>query len=749
MKPSNPSIPDPAGQPGTPQDTPPVAGRIEPTMWAPPLEPSLPPALQSAPDVKSLLQALKRRWVTAACLGITLGGIAAAAAWYLLSPQYNAEAKIQVRYNIDRIMERSGGLGNQTDFVTYLRTQAAKILSSPVINEALKQDDLKRLNLYAREKDPATWILEHLKIDVQEKSEIVTLSLASSDPDLSVKVVKAVTDAYMQRCVYAEEQLRNERYARVESAYEEQNKELQRLKKDLEDYRESHKILGPGVAATRMAELQNLLSIDTTQQTSIRLQISTEMGKLNALDAQIRKLKDPTLASPNLELALSTDPIYKELENNVNRMQTVVDDFEAKTSYLGPTGEKAITLLNTYRQRLYTRRKQIAEKIANMATAGPGDNGRESLHTNREQIANTVKSLEELSKHLSKEMEGLSVQLAKLKVEVPEQDTMAKKIENQQKIVDELHKARTAEQVDLRSEPRITVFQSSELQKKDIKKQLMGVIGAPLGTLLAVCAFLAFSEYRQRRIRSASEVSRGLGIRVVGAVPEVPHLERHLVGPGSEPDLEGHPVLESFDAIRTFLLRNGQANRIVMVTSAAAGEGKTTLASHLAGSLARAGRRTLFIDGDLRSPAAHQLFELPMQPGFSEVILAEVELADAIQTTALDGLSFIAAGQWDREVLYALARDGLEGIFEKLLQEFDFIVIDSHPVLAATDSLLIGQQVDSVLMSVRREVSQMPRVYTASQRMSSLGIRVLGAVVNGSDPEEVLAVASPGRAAVA
>ena len=123
-----------------------------------------------------------------------------------------------------------------------------------------------------------------------------------------------------------------------------------------------------------------------------------------------------------------------------------------------------------------------------------------------------------------------------------------------------------------------------------------------------------------------------------------------------------------------------------------------------------------------------------------------MEAADAVQTTPQDGLAVLAAGQWDREVMQALARDGLEGIFEKLREEFDFIVIDSHPVLAATDSLLIGQQADAVILSVLRDVSQTPRVYAASQKLAALGIRVLGAVVNGADPDEVFAAApAPAR----
>jgi len=242
-------------------------------------------------------------------------------------------------------------------------------------------------------------------------------------------------------------------------------------------------------------------------------------------------------------------------------------------------------------------------------------------------------------------------------------------------------------------------------------------------------------------VRSAGEISRGLGIRVVGAVPRMPHLERHLVGPTGESELEGTPVMESIDAIRTRLLHEAdvRSTRVVMVTSATGGEGKTTLAAALASSLARAGRKTLLLDGDLRRPTVHELFEVAQQPGFSEVLLGEIEVAEAAVESMQENLSILPAGQWDREVLLALSRDGLEGVFEKLAEEFDFIVVDSHPVLSATDALLLGRQADAVVLSVLREVSQMPRVYSAHQQLTGLGIRVLGAVVSATDPEEVFA----------
>jgi capsular exopolysaccharide synthesis family protein len=183
-----------------------------------------------------------------------------------------------------------------------------------------------------------------------------------------------------------------------------------------------------------------------------------------------------------------------------------------------------------------------------------------------------------------------------------------------------------------------------------------------------------------------------------------------------------------------------------MVTSAVSGEGKTTLASHLAGSLARSGRRTLLIDCDFRHPAVHQLFEVPLSPGFSEAVLGETHVMEVTRTTVVNGLSIIPAGQWDREVLQIMTREEVVAIFEKLKGEYDFIVMDSHPVLAATDALVIGQYADAVLLSLLRNMSQAHRVFAACQRLATLGIRILGAVVNGSRPDDWLGASYPARA---
>ncbi|MGL4553767.1 MAG: CpsD/CapB family tyrosine-protein kinase, partial [Gemmataceae bacterium] len=352
-----------------------------------------------------------------------------------------------------------------------------------------------------------------------------------------------------------------------------------------------------------------------------------------------------------------------------------------------------------------------------------------------------VSNLKSFEEKLRTQIEELARQAAKVPVLGPDYDRTASEIDRENDHVKQLYARLEAEKLEVRAQPRVAPFpQAAALMKADLKKQLLATAAAPVAILFAVAAGLAWLECGKRRVRRAGEISRGLGIRVVGAVPRQANLSKQLVGANGESELEGTPVMESIDAIRAALLHDAdsRSTRTVMVTSATSGEGKTTLAAALASSLARAGRKTLLLDGDLRRPTVHELFEVAPQPGFSEVLLDEVDLSDALLETPLENLWILPAGQWDREVLLALSRDGLQGVIERMSEEFDFILIDSHPVLEAADALLIGRQVDAVLLSVLSDVSQMPRVYAAQQQMANLGIRVLGAVVNAASPEEAL-----------
>jgi capsular exopolysaccharide synthesis family protein len=265
------------------------------------------------------------------------------------------------------------------------------------------------------------------------------------------------------------------------------------------------------------------------------------------------------------------------------------------------------------------------------------------------------------------------------------------------------------------------------------KKIAMSSAGG-VGSFLFVILLVSFLEWRTRRVDTVDQVVNELGMRVIGTVPAFPN-RANLRAAVEAGGANWRFVLnESINSTRTMLLHTArtQSMQVVMVTSATQGEGKTSLASQLATSMATAGMRTLIVDCDLRNPSVQKLFEVPLGPGVSEVLRQEVDVADAVQATAVPNLWVIPAGQCSNATIAALAQGHpMETLFNRLRGQFDFIIVDSCPVLPVADALLIGQHVDGVVFSIMQDISQLPKVMTATQKLNQLNIPLVGAVVNG------------------
>ena len=283
--------------------------------------------------------------------------------------------------------------------------------------------------------------------------------------------------------------------------------------------------------------------------------------------------------------------------------------------------------------------------------------------------------------------------------------------------------------VELKAPPRIRLVEKAKAPTlSDPMRRYKFTAAAAIGSLCAFLGLLSFLEFRTRRIDSADEVVVGLGMKLVGSLPALARARR-----GGGELVHQRLLIESIDAIRTMLLSASrfEALRLIMVTSALKGEGKTSLASHLATSLARAGRKTLLIDCDLRNSSATEVFDAPLCPGVCEFLREEATLDETIWQSPVNSLFLIPAGRCDPATIDLLSQDRLPDLFRTLRDRYDFIIVDTAPVLLVTDSLIISQHVDAVIFSILREVSQIPPVHAAYERLSSLGVRIFGAVVSG------------------
>jgi capsular exopolysaccharide synthesis family protein len=290
-------------------------------------------------------------------------------------------------------------------------------------------------------------------------------------------------------------------------------------------------------------------------------------------------------------------------------------------------------------------------------------------------------------------------------------------------------KLRSWEVQDEAGQDRVRMLQSAMSQEKinDFERYTIAVLGA-LTAFCSTCYGVALLEFRRRRLNSPADVDEGLGIRVLGVLPSVS--SRKAMLPGSPVAAQ---LSESIDGIRAILMHDSttQARQVVLVTSPASMEGCTTVASHLALSLTRAGRRTLLVDGDLREPSLHKLFGMPVEDGMCEVLRSEIDVAEAIRPTNTEGLWLMTAGQCDTDAVHALATDQLQPIFEKLRAEFDFVIIDGAPLLGLSDSISIGQHVDGAILTLLRDHSEIRKVLQSAELLKNMGIQLFGAVVNG------------------
>jgi polysaccharide biosynthesis transport protein len=242
------------------------------------------------------------------------------------------------------------------------------------------------------------------------------------------------------------------------------------------------------------------------------------------------------------------------------------------------------------------------------------------------------------------------------------------------------------------------------------------------------------------RFRSPEEMQAQLGVPVLAMVRKLEPLNQ--VGPGGiHVHVEPTGVeAESFRTLRTALaFAEGGASRLV-VTSTEPGDGKTTISVNLGTTIAQSGKRTLLIDADMRRPGLTPLVNLRGQRGLSTILRDSTPVADSIRQNLVPGflqnLDVIPAGPRPVNPMELLASDRFADLLAWAETVYDQIIVDSPPVLAVSDSAIIGRLVDGVVLTVRPEKNRRRLVVRAIESFPPLGVNVLGLAINNVDAEK-------------
>jgi capsular exopolysaccharide synthesis family protein len=254
------------------------------------------------------------------------------------------------------------------------------------------------------------------------------------------------------------------------------------------------------------------------------------------------------------------------------------------------------------------------------------------------------------------------------------------------------------------------------------------VLGLLLGGGIAVGR-----DWLDQTVRSAEEVTALLGLPVLGIVPAMArHARTQERGLKVFLQPESHEA-EAFRTVRTALFFGTPtvSAKTMLITSPAAGDGKSTLVSNLAIAIARAGQKTLILDADLRKPTQHVIFELDHpERSLSNVLAGRMKLSAAIQPTRVKGLHLLTCGRELPHPAEVLNSRQFALLLTRLAEVYDRILVDAPPVTVVTDAQIIGALCDATVLVLRADRSSRRAARRAIDALQSVGAHLLGVVIN-------------------
>jgi capsular exopolysaccharide synthesis family protein len=672
-------------------------------------------AAPTRPD--SLLVVLWRsRWLVLICLLAAVdGGIA-----YLhyVTPIYTSTAKLYLDYAGIRISNSYDPTGRpQTD--KYLCTQAELIKSRPILTAV--QDALTplRLRTLVDADAPTTYLQRNMTVEIGKRDEVISVSLRSPHAAEAAQIVNCVVDTYFA----SRSEREQHNCAQVLSVLQE---DLSRTRQELGDKQNQ---------LTRFRQDQMPLALGSDQangatQRYLELQSAHTQAQIKTAAAESLRRAIHTLAADPLGLRQ-----YVQLSSNLGAYITgdqekaalearIIDLKHQKETLLKTVtaGWPSVVALSTEIGQIETKLKDMDDRFVRAVIAAA-----------EQQYAEAKKNEAQIAQWCSQQEKQVTLsnvevtQYQSLRAEVEYLMGHSRTVEDQ---VREIGKMMGEDMGQLRMailERALPAALPSEPQKARVMAMAL-ILGLLLGGAVAV-----LRDWLDQTLRSADEIAALLRVPVLGAIPAMSRRKR-MPDRGRRVFLQPDSrEAEAYRTVRTAVLFGAapEGAKTLLITSPAAGDGKSTLVSNLAIALASAGQKTLILDADFRKPMQHAIFGLdPHERCLSDVFAGVMTLTAAVQPTGIEGLHVLTGGYRIPNPAEVLNSRQFAQLLTCLTEVYERIVIDAPPVTAVTDAQILGALCDATVLVLRADKSSKSVAVHAIDALHSVGARLLGVVVN-------------------
>ncbi len=692
----------------------------------------------SAAGFRRLLR--RHRWLI---LG-TAAAITALTAAYVISatPLYRAEAKVLVEGDKGQSLNLQGLVPGAQPDLTAIETQAAIIASSELASKAVDRlhlvDD-PRYNpelrqsgggLLARAGRVFGWLgglfgggepkadaasaellheaiinryLAGLRVVTDEKSRVISVAYDSPSPDFSARAANTAAALYVEQAAPKPDSTAKSAAPAGASVAE----------------------LGDRVAAAerRLAEFQsgsagagNALIY---QQQLVRLDGDLSQLRLDIADAKVKSDQAQQLAASDKAMSVETpidDAVVQDLRQQYDKLQANLADLRTEYTDSHPKVQEVLAQQAELRGKIRSELGKVAQ----------------TLRSQYDQLkAREQKLMQDESRLQAKinEQSGAEAKKAALESDVKTSrelyQAMLARI-NQQPSADG-EKAR---------QPATRIISEAAVPTSPVYPQKAATVGAALGISLVIGILLALIvEYVESGFRTRSELESRTGLAVLGLVPLAPKSANPKPPHMRALDEPNSTYGEAIRSLRSALLqpRGGYRPRVIMVTSSIPGEGKTSTAVSIATTAARARLKTILVECDVLRPSLYNALHCSIGPGLGDYLAGRARIEEVVRVDPVSGAHYVTAGEPMPSASELLDSEGLRLLVTGMREIYDLVVIDSPPVLAVSDTVVVQRLVDETVFLVRWKKTPRDIVFAALRQIAESGGTIAGLALTQVD----------------
>lgn len=624
---------------------------------------------------------------------------------FSMQPVYRATTRLQIDRENPNVVSFEDVMKLDTTQQDYLQTQYKIITSEPIMKRVIGELNLASFAPFSKSEDPIETLVDMVRVDPIRNSRLVDISVKDNNPVLAAKIANTVAKTYARKNIENRMDATSDAVKWLEEEVERTRKKLIENEQALQGFKEDKQVVSVEEKQNIVVQRLKELSSAVTKAREERINAESNYNELlkglaQKKDLEILPVVRDSDALKDMKKALSEKrtelaekkKVYREKHPEIIRLQSEID---ALNQELDQSIQKVVNSLKVEFDAAKAKEDELQAELARQEKS--------ALELNKVEIEYNI-----LNREAQTTREIYESILKRLK-----ETTIQEKV--------------TAN--------NIRIVEAAKVPEKPIEPNL------PRNMILALFlgAFLGFGiafllESLQRNISSKEDADK-LGLNFLGYVPNIDYLKNRK--PDSTAALftmhdSKSSASESLRKIRTnidFLLSERKVKSVV-VTSSLPGEGKTVISVNLGIILTQINKRVILIDGDMRKSTLHKYFDFPIEPGLRDILESRIQLEDAARHTLIPDLDVLTSGKPPANPSELLSSSGMSVLLEQLKTKYDYIIIDTPPVIAVTDAVIVAQATDAAVLVARFNRTHMKTLAMAKKNISDVNANLLGIIIN-------------------